>query len=471
MDIRYAQHGLIARSAPALAYGGAPAITAPPRAREQHAPLPANASARAPHAANEGVGAAAVAPQYFRTVENIHARMRELEAAHPDLVKVINLGRTPAENGGRELLAMRVTAGVNAPAAADKPAAVMLGGVHAREIANPEMLMGWVEQLAKGYGSDATATALLDERRLVVMPVVNPDGHAIVERGYADGGARDLLWHRTNGRPGGGVDLNRNFPFHWGEVGSSPRPGAENYRGPAAGSEAETQAMMKLIADEKPGMVLDWHSHGEFVLAPYGHNEVPKDDAGMRDIGAAFNRRNGYKVMTSWEFGSGSGTSKDWAYGVQGVPAFTVETGHDFHQSDASFADTVKRNRPVLEQALYMVDAPYVRSLGPDAALGAGGLVDLKAVPRRRGKESPAVNAPQITVAGAELVSDLRGTPGSGRALQAKDGSFDSPAEPVLLPADAFQNATRGYVLVRGRDSAGVWGNPVAIARPTDGAS
>lgn len=413
--------------------------------------------------------ARATAPAYFRPVTDIHDRMQRLASEYPRLVQVIQLGATAADAGGRPLVAMRISANSGTAATASKPGVLMLGGVHSREIANPELLMGWAETLVKGYGTDPAATALLDGRRLIVFPVVNPDGHAIVERAYADQKYSSGLMQRVNGRPGGGVDLNRNFPFHWGEVGASPKPGSETYRGPAAGSEPETQAVMKLVEAEKPAMVLDWHSHGGMVLAPYGHNEVPKDDAGMRAIGAAIKRQNGYRVMTSWEFGSGSGTSKDWAYGVHNIPAFTVETGDSFLQSDKEYADTVKKNRPVLEQSLYMADAPYERSQGPDAAIVAAAqgarTIELNAVPSPVKKGAPA--PVPVTVVAAELVRSLLDTPGSGTALTAADGAFDSAKEAIAFPAQAAQAGAvqgAGYVLIRGRDSAGRWGNPVAVA-------
>lgn len=446
-------------------------VVSPPIRRGYESRIPAGTPAVDPNrpAPPSTSATRAAAPAYFRPVTDIHDRIHRLASQFPQLVQVIQLGSTAQDAGGRPLIAMRVSADAGKASAMGKPGVLMLGGVHAREIANPELLMGWAEALVKGYGTDPAATALLDGRRLIVFPVVNPDGHAIVERAYSDTKYSNGLMQRVNNRKGGGVDLNRNFPFHWGEVGSSDRPGSETYRGPAAASEPETQAVMKLVESEKPAMVQDWHSHGGMVLAPFGHNEVPKDDAGMRAIGAAIKRQNGYRVMTSWEFGSGSGTSKDWVYGVHNIPAFTVETGNSFLQSDKEFADTVKVNRPVLEQSLYMADAPYERSQGPDAALRAsaqGALtVELNAVPGPVKKGAPAPAA--ITVAGAELVKSLLDKPGSGTVLTAADGVFDSARESIALPvgaglADAFAGAQ--YLLIRGRDSAGRWGNPVAIA-------
>ncbi len=71
---------------------------------------------------------------------------------------------------------------------------------------------------------------------------------------------RTRLWRKTlrdnngNGtiKVGDGVDPNRNYPEHWDydEEGSSSVPSSDTYRGPAAASEPETQAMMRPL---RPG--------------------------------------------------------------------------------------------------------------------------------------------------------------------------------------------------------------------------
>ena len=59
--------------------------------------------------------------------------------------------------------------------------------------------------------------------RLWSIPAVNPDGVARQTRQNAHG-----------------VDLNRNFPFHWRHLG---RPGSRYYSGPRRSSEPETRAV------------------------------------------------------------------------------------------------------------------------------------------------------------------------------------------------------------------------------------
>ena len=93
------------------------------------------------------------------------------------------------------------------------------------------------ESFITGYGNDTLITELVDELEIFVIPVVNPDGYV-----YTWGPQR--LWRknrRDNGNGTFGVDLNRNWGYEWGGVGSSGDPGSGTYRGTAPFSEPETQ--------------------------------------------------------------------------------------------------------------------------------------------------------------------------------------------------------------------------------------
>lgn len=74
---------------------------------------------------------------------------------------------------------------------------------------------------------------------LVVVPNLNPDGTVLRTRQNANG-----------------VDLNRNFPWHWMAAG---RPGDQQYPGRAALSEPESQALARLIKDLRPTLTVWFH--------------------------------------------------------------------------------------------------------------------------------------------------------------------------------------------------------------------
>lgn len=398
-------------------------------------------------------------PVYFRTYEQVRDSMHQYAADHTSLVRIEDIGDSSEKVRGvadRDVLAMHVTSPTGGP---NKPKLMMIAGVHSREIANPELVLRAVDDVVSAYGKDADATHLLDTRELVVVPMVNPDGHVVVEKAFA-GVAGGNLWQRKNTAPQFGTDLNRNYPFHFGDHGANADPRSETYPGPKALSEPEAQAVVDAVTREKPGLFLDWHSRGNVVLYQYGHSdEVPKDIAAIKAVAGQLALRNGYDTSSSYDQSPTSATAKDWAYGALGIPAYTMETGVSFHQSDAEFADSWKRNRDVFRYAARIAPDPFKLGLAPaadaatvDAATGA-----VEARFRQRGGAG-ATGA----IAAAELVLDPAAAPGSGIAMEAVDGRFDSADERVraaLPPAVAnAADGDRKMLFVRARDAAGNWG-------------
>ncbi|MBC7644622.1 MAG: hypothetical protein H7123_05805, partial [Thermoleophilia bacterium] len=152
-------------------------------------------------------------PSYFRSYDQVRKSLTELADQHPDLLTVETVGPstdTAAGKADRPLFA--VTAGAQLPEGVTdtRPVLAIVAGVHADESANPEFMARTIEDLVKGYGTDAQATHLLRTRRIVVVPFANPDGRAAVEQGFATNDAK-LINQRRSGSNGGGVDLNRNF--------------------------------------------------------------------------------------------------------------------------------------------------------------------------------------------------------------------------------------------------------------------
>jgi protein MpaA len=75
--------------------------------------------------------------------------------------------------------------------------------------------------------------------QLTVLPDINPDGHA--------------LHRRQNAR---GVDLNRNFPLAWQQLG---KRGDQQYSGTGPLSEPESAAVAALITRVRPTTTVWFH--------------------------------------------------------------------------------------------------------------------------------------------------------------------------------------------------------------------
>jgi hypothetical protein len=320
-----------------------------------------------------------------------------------------------------------------------------IAGIHPNEVANTGTVLAWIELLLARYGHDAAATNMLDSRVLHIIPMANPDGTARVAAGYRRKPHGNLR-QRKNTSPPSGVNVNRNYPYKWRSDGGSTDPKHRDYAGPAAASEAETQAVMGYIDSVRPQIVVDWHSFGQMVLWPWGYTtgETP-DGAGFAAIGRNIAAINGYHAMKGSKLYPTGGSLGDWVYAKYHAPTMTVETGLWFHQGDREQLDNLNRNLGVFDYVAGIAANPFELALGPRASNAGGGVI--------------ALSDPD-GVAAAELVTDPDAPAGSGTALTTMRGSFGHTNERLFIPSAA------AGAWIRARDTAGHWGNVVPIAGP-----
>ena len=396
----------------------------------------------------EGKDAARTPPKYFRTYEQVKAAMFELAQKYPDFVKVEDIGDSFEKSTGkadRDILSLVITS----PKAGDKTRVMHIAGQHAREIANPEVLMRYALWALENYGKDPEATALLDNRILDLVVMVNPDGHAVVERGFTGERGGDLMKRKnTSGQNGQGTDLNRNWPEkNWGKAGSSRSPSSDTYMGPSPGSELEVQAVVARVETTMPKFFMDWHSYSELVLYPPEDdrkNTTPDQEHFVR-VGKKMASFNGYTPQASIELYPTSGTSQ-LPYERHQIPSFVVETGTAFTQSDAQFEETYKKNFPVLQYAAKIAHDWKSASAGPEitsASINARGEITARATDALTGKAAKAI----------EVVTSLSQKEGSGvRLTKGAKGMFAGVAR-ELAPRIGKQ-----VVYVRAQSEDGNWG-------------
>ncbi len=389
------------------------------------------------------------APAYFRTYAQIKTALDALATTHPELVEIIDLGPSGETVRGvaqRSVLLLRLSDRRVAPER--KAKALVYAGTHAREIANPELVLRFATELLQGYGLDANATALLHTRQIDIVPIVNPDGHAVVERGFAGDPDGDT-WHRKTTTPPDGVDANRNHPFRWGGVGASSSPYAQDYRGPDAGSEPEVQALRALAARERYAVALDFHSYSRLNMWPWGDTSDPAPDQPvLRAIGLRFTQWNGYSPVQSVDLYPTTGTLDDGTYGETGAITLALETGDSFLQDDDEFAETCRLNLPVIAHMVALAPDPRSLAFGPEvreARVEGGSLAALA----EDFSEVPAA------IAAAEWTLDPATPPGAGHALAAADGRFDGVRERLMGEVEA---SAESLLFVRARTQNGGWG-------------
>lgn len=239
---------------------------------------------------------------------------------------------------------------------------LMTGGVHGREIINPVVLMKMIEDFCILEMDQKTMLRLkkknlleennrkhfflkrfiLQEDLIIqdimkyekykeisfsIIPLVNPDGYEIAQKGFQairnqelrerikDNGIDYREW-KFNGR---GVDINRNFPS---------KTWRKKFEGDTPGSERETIAVMSVMDTLKCEAYLDFHSRGRVIY--YFRNGMDlKYNLRQKKWAKEIHKKTGYRYMKPSreidENDSGGNTVHYFSEKVGGA-AITIET-------------------------------------------------------------------------------------------------------------------------------------------------
>ena len=206
-------------------------------------------------------------------VAEIETAIEALAGAYPTACQRIELPHQSHE--GRRISALRL----GAPGW--RPSALLLGGLHARELVPPDLLIALgadlLEAQARGTGlrygnryfTSAEIASLFGTLAIYLVPCANPDGRHFVQ-------TSDPMWRKNRNPAHGdgcssccGADLNRNFPFLWdhtakfaadSDVNTSDDPcHFDVYRGDGPASEPETRNVIQLL-DSRPRSAGWWTS-------------------------------------------------------------------------------------------------------------------------------------------------------------------------------------------------------------------
>lgn len=285
--------------------------------------------------------------------------------------------------------------------------------------------------------SEDWLSSLVSSRELYIIPMLNPDGNKYDREVWVDDNCNGDAWesdcarsgwrknlrpNRPTGpvpRPAGvdpgcdGVDINRNYPYEWGDITPGTIPlfpgdcifglgtgsGTVNndvYSGPidtgdqdgdfrinedpvngvnddgdslidedrdGGFSEPETQLVRDIVNwndDNEDSLTeftvgVSYHSYSELVIWPWGFtNEPTPDDETFIFHGQAMGDITGYTPTQSVNLYPTSGDFDDWLYGSHDIIAYTIEIGNNFHEHPDDIDHIATRN---LGAALYMIEA------------------------------------------------------------------------------------------------------------------
>lgn len=312
----------------------------------------------------------------YRSYATITTRLHELTDLYPDLAQLRTIGQS---FGGISIDVLQLGREVETNA---KPRLVLVSGLQANAFAQVELSLIFAETLLDSYGEDANANWLLDQTEIHLILVANPDGRLIAEQQVL-AGLTPTWTKNTNpyecANGNGGVALGLNFDYEWAAI--STNPCADDYPGPLAASEPETQAIenyLEEILAQSPEMslVIDLQNESDPALAnrlitPFLYDKTAanplEDDLYMLANKLAYNSEAMPLRGSNPDMGILNGNLTDYAFGELQAPSLRFNLGPDEVTSCWYFNEVLKpEGLTTLLRAAMLAAGPLNQAQGPE---------------------------------------------------------------------------------------------------------
>lgn len=287
----------------------------------------------------------------YRTFDEVQGELKRLVEQHPGLVRPVSFGTSFQ---GREISGIEIARDVDT--VDGRPIYFVMAMHHAREWPSVEAAMEFAYLLVQEQG-DARIAELLAGERIVILPIVNPDGfvssRSAFDPGDSLGQDENVTLVEAIAPPGGilayrrkncdgeitgpetpceltwGVDPNRNYGNLWGGTGGSSDVTSQSYHGPGPRSEPEVQAVWNYVRTHHVATLLTLHNVAALVLRPPGlqSSGLAPDEPRLKEIGDAMGDAAGYVSQYGFQLYDTSGTTEDDTYAATGGYGYTIEMG------------------------------------------------------------------------------------------------------------------------------------------------
>ena len=266
-----------------------------------------------------------VNPYQTYTYEQMQKDIYKLQNTYPDLIKVENIGRSV---DGRNIYAVKLGKG--------NVKITINAAHHAREHLTTNLVMEMIDTYAQAYVKGTSidgynAKNILDKTSIWFIPMVNPDGVTLVQKGHLsaknpfhvlklNGYSTDFRAWKANIM---GVDLNRQYPADWKNIKyAASRPGPQNYKGKKPLTEPEVRALYNFTLKHDFKTAVAYHSSGEILY--WNFHQDPVRYKRDHNIAEMIERKTGYRLVYPGPNPSGGGYT-DWFIISQKKPGFTPE--------------------------------------------------------------------------------------------------------------------------------------------------
>ena len=298
----------------------------------------------------------------YHTYDQMTKELQQLAINHTDIMQLTSIGKTYE---GRDIWMVTFSDNVNLDE--QEPEVLLMGAHHGNEKPSFEVLIYFINYITNKYNqqpfdddndslinedpfdgvdndhdglidedpSEEQVTKVIDNTKIFVIPMVNPDGVEAEWRknlapNYGSDGKAD---HVTSL----GVDLNRNYLFPEDYyLDYLLEDESWTYRGEEPFCENETKAIRSLVETNNISLSLSYHDYGEWMIFPWMHtSRHTPHEALFRSLGESISKINGYELKIYGQYGDREyvipqycgtpGSSENWLYGEHGIIAYTIE--------------------------------------------------------------------------------------------------------------------------------------------------
>ncbi|XP_050664226.1 zinc carboxypeptidase-like [Leptidea sinapis] len=263
----------------------------------------------------------------YHDLDTIYKWLDEIVEQYPNIVTSVVMGQSVE---GRDIKGIVIN---YKPEKEHKTIGMIEGTLHAREWISPAVV-NWI--VKEFLTSDDPGVRIMAENiEWHIFPVVNPDGYVYTF-------TTNRMWRKNRSTynfqscsafgldddMSNGIDLNRNFNFHWMSTGASDNPCTNTYAGPSAFSEPEARAIANYVLGLKDqGRFIyyyGFHSYTQLFVIPYSHVNISgvleaDNYSDMYEIAVRGAEKAKERYNTTYRVGIAaeilypmSGTSFDW---------------------------------------------------------------------------------------------------------------------------------------------------------------
>ncbi|CAF3860754.1 unnamed protein product [Rotaria sp. Silwood1] len=271
----------------------------------------------------------------YHPIEEIHAWIDKMVKTYPKLATPFKVGKSyeKREMKGLKISSNKRAVKVDGTPVNKKKAVWWDGGIHAREWISSATIIYMVHALLSNYDKDPVITYFVDQFDYYILPVFNPDGYA-----YTWTNNRLYRKNRSNTSESGciGVDLNRNWDYHWCEGGATHDPCSGTFCGSKPFSEIETAQVSRFISTHNGIFVhyINFHAYSQLWMSPWAYTLTKPEQFKLQDDGSAKAVQALRAVFgTEYEHGNigstiyiASGNAVDWTFGKANITfSYAVE--------------------------------------------------------------------------------------------------------------------------------------------------